>query len=280
VIIKIYYFFKNRGLKSTIKQIFKSALSRIGMSVTFHSKKKISNILKARKIFSGRKIKYSQSGYYYIHPMPLERELNEYYKFSYWDSIQSKKYGVETRDIRHFQTLLDVEAKFNEKKKKILNFGSGHGGISIIFNLLGHNVVNVEPSQMTKIFNKNWKSFSSINDVPDEEFDLIYGSHSMEHVHDLDLFNKRIKKLSKQETIFLWEVPNALHPNCGPNENRIDIPHTYYFTIKYFEQSYKQILFLECYNKVKADNTEPLEFKSCFDQYGDSLLFIGKEFKA
>lgn len=279
MIQKIYYFYKNRGLKSTIKQIFKSALSRIGISIYFHPKKKILNTAKSRKIFERRKIKYSQSGYYFIHPMPSEQELNEYYQFSYWGSVQSKKYGVETRDIRHYHTLIKVEKEFNKNKKKILNFGSGHGGISIIFNLLGHDVKNVEPSNMIEIFDKNWRTFLSINDVPDEEYDLIYGSHSLEHVHDLNVFNEKIKKLSKKETIFFWEVPNAKHPNCGPNEKRIDIPHTYYFTNKYFEQAYEKILFLECYDKVKADNTTPLSFKSCFDAHGDSLLFIGKEIK-
>ena len=80
---------------------------------------------------------------------------------------------------------------------------------------------------MNNLFESNWKSFPNINNLHEEKFDLIYGSHSLEHINNLDSFNKKIKTLSTNNTLFFWEVPNADHQYSGIKENRIGI-------IKYF----------------------------------------------
>jgi SAM-dependent methyltransferase len=277
MIKKIYYFYKSRGIVKTLKQILKSICSRIGITIIFQDRKIVRDIAKSRKIFSNRNLVFNQDGFWHLEPMPSKKELFEYYHLNYWGSIQPNNYGLKLRDLRHFAILNKVDPNFNSSKKKILNFGAGHGGVSIIFNILGHNVTNVEPSSMMKLFEKNWNINSSIDEVENENFDLIYGSHSLEHVSDLNAFNNKIKKLSNEKTIFFWEVPNGEHSKCGPQENRIDIPHTYYFTKKYFYNQYKKIILSDCYNSNLANIKLPFDFKSSVDKDGDCLVVIAKD---
>lgn len=273
---KVYTFYKNRGLANTLDQIFKSFLLRIGLSIKLHPKKLIVNLAKARKIFNNRNLEFNSNGFWYLSPMPTEQELDEYYKLSYWDSWQPSFCGIEIRDIRHYLILIKFDLKFNEKKKKILNFGAGHGGISIIFNILGHDVTNIEPSGMNNLFESNWKSFTNINNLHGEKFDLIYGSHSLEHINNLDIFNKKIKTLSTNNTLFFWEVPNADHQYSGTKENRIDIPHTYYFKKEYFKFLYNRIILLNCYNSIKANQLPPFKFQDSFQEDGDTIIVLAK----
>jgi 2-polyprenyl-3-methyl-5-hydroxy-6-metoxy-1,4-benzoquinol methylase len=236
----------------------------------------VNNISKSKEIFSNKKLKYDYHGFWYLDPMPTEEELEKYYELSYWDSVNDLDYGLNLRDIRHYNILCKHFPSFNNEKKKILNFGAGHGGISIIFNLLGHEVVNIEPSNLLELFKKNWISFKNLNDIKEDKFDLVYGSHSLEHVQDIKKFNKKIDLITKDETLYLWEVPNADHPHCGPHENRVDIPHTYYFKKEYFQNFYKNIIFLEVYNSSKAKKIPPFEHERIIDKDGDSILVLAK----
>lgn len=61
------------------------------------------------------------------------------------------------RDFRHYYLLLKLVPNFNNMSKKVLNFGAGHGGLSVILNLLGHYVVNIEPSEMICMCPTNWE---------------------------------------------------------------------------------------------------------------------------
>jgi len=276
LIKKIFYFYKSRGLYNTINQIFKSILYRIGIKFEYLPRKAIINLAKARKIFSGRRLKYNSKGYWYVDPMPSKNELDEYYKLSYWDSFQPLNYGISHRDLRHYSLLKKIIPNFDETKKKVLNFGAGHGGVSIILNLLGHDVTNIEPSNMIDLFDNNWKSLNNLDYIMDEKFDLIYGSHSLEHVQDLDNFNKKINEITHEDSLFFWEVPNGDHSKCGPKENRIDIPHTYYFKKEYFLNFYKNILFLNIYDSKHANRLAPHEFSKSFKDNADSLIVLAK----
>lgn len=274
---KIYYFYKSRGLINTLKQIIKSVNSRIGIAIIFQDRKIVSGLAKSRKIFSKRKLKNNDDGYWYVDPMPTSRELSNYYSLNYWGSVQEKNYGVSLRDLRHFYILNKTDPKFNTTKRKILNFGAGHGGISIILRLLGHEIVNIEPSNLIDLFETDWKVHKNLDDIEDINFDLIYASHSLEHVRDINKLNKKFKTTSKKETIFFFEVPNGNHSECGPMEKRIEIPHTYYFRLEYFEKKFSEILVSYCYSSKKAKNLSPKEFSLAIEKDGDCLLVVAKK---
>ena len=107
---------------------------------------------------------------------------------------------VNSRDLIHWSILnkfinLSVSTKIN-----FLNFGAGHGGgISHVFWNAGHSVYNIEPSFIPQFYDQRWVNYKKINDVKDNSIDLIYGSHSLEHVQNIDLFLLEVKRVLKDD---------------------------------------------------------------------------------
>lgn len=234
-------------IKTVLKYLNKMLLNPFGLSIvkkdsvsqqkqTFSDQK----FTDRDNIWKNRKLNWNDKGYWFVEPMPTMAELDKYYQNSYWEDAGGKKQVVGHRDINHY---LEIKSLYPEKKfTKILNFGAGHGGISVIFHLVGATAVNVEPSGIDVGF--KLKTFIKIEEIEDCDFDLIYGSHSLEHVIDVESFFKKAESLLKKDGIFYFEVPNC-HENgkkSYPN-GKIRIPHTYYFTRSFFEKlPYQKVL--------------------------------------
>ena len=209
---------------------------------------------KYNKEFLKLNLKYDQSGFHHLNPMPSVEYLEKYYKDTYWPSRTDKNYPIRIRDIEHYKLLIRKFPDFNNTKKNILNFGAGHGGISFFLHIANHRVHNFEPGGMKKYFDNRWEILSDLNNT-NIKFDLIYGSHSLEHVQDIKKILKLFKKISHDKTIFFFEVPN-----CHPNQKvKIEPPHTYYFTTKFFDNFFKKNAFCKTfsnYEEQSEDNGE------------------------
>ena len=83
------------------------------------------------------------------------------------------------------------------------------------------------------------------------KFDLIYGSHSLEHVQDLFFVLKKFDKISHPDTIFFFEVPNHFYDN-----KKIHPPHTYYFTRKFFFNAFNNVDFCKTFLGSEEKNDE------------------------
>ena len=205
------------------------------------------NRLDTRKLFRGRTVKYDDRGFWYVSPMPGPEELNRYYEGLYWQA-RGKNEGITARDIDHFLLLRKLMPGFFEKPKKCLNFGAGHGGISHLLYLDGHEVINVEPSGISVDYDDpRWRTVTDISEV-NEKVDLVYGSHSLEHVRDIDAFERIIWNMVKDGGYVFWEVPNGEFPRNGGSNGKIFPPHTYYFTVDYFRGLPYQLLLDDTYN--------------------------------
>ncbi|MDC0550354.1 hypothetical protein OAO40_00260 [Amylibacter sp.] len=155
---------KKRGLGQVPIIILKGLFFRLGSIIDFIPKKTMPNAAKARKKNLDRNLAYNMNRYRHVNPMATENELNDYYENTY-RSIFGLDYGVSKRDIRHYQILKSVNPNFNDKKKKILNFGAGNGGISIILHLLGHDVTILEPSGMKSFFPTRWVTVNNLSEI-------------------------------------------------------------------------------------------------------------------
>ena len=60
-------------------------------------------------------------------------------------------------------------------------------------------------------------------------------------------------------------------------ENRIDIPHTYYFRLDYFKKKFKEIIISYIYDSKKSKNYYVNDFNLSFDKDGDCLIVVGKQ---
>ena len=209
--------------------------------------------------FSKSKLKYDDKGFYYLNPMPSTNFLNEYYKKTYWQSRNDLNYPVKSRDIDHFKMISNFYTDFNSSKKKILNFGSGHGGVSYLFHAANHSVFNYDfrPTNK-KPFAERWKNIETLGNL-NLKFDLIYGSHSLEHVNNLENTFELFKNLSHEKTIYFFEVPNCL------NINKIYPPHTYYFTREFFVKKFINIDFCKTFlgsKEMSEDQGDVIRFHS------------------
>ena len=210
----------------------------------FHPRAKVElKLRKYQRDFDKLELSYDKLGFYYVVPMPSKDYLSSFYKETYWNNRLDKNFPVRKRDIEHYKLLLKTFPNFNEASKNILNFGSGHYGISVLLSLKNHNIVNFDYHTSDKIFEERWTNVNDLNKI-NESFDLIYSSHSLEHVQNIYETIEKLKKISHDKTIFFFEVPN-----CYQKEyQKIHMPHTYYFTKLFFKNCFKKIDVCKFYN--------------------------------
>ena len=85
---------------------------------------------------------------------------------------------------------------------------------------------------------------------------------------------KRVKRIASKNCKVLFEVPNAEYLGNGLQNNKIDEPHTIYFTRKYFENILSKNILIKTYNgDYELDNFEKI---SNFSNKHNSLVIIGE----
>ena len=129
-----------------------------------------------------------------------------------------------------------------------MNFGAGHGGISNMFWFDGMQIVNVEPSLLPEFYSERWIIHKDISLVKSQSIDIIYGSHSLEHVQNINEFKKQVKRILKPGGFLFFEVPNGGHESNGPPK-RIHIPHTYYFKLEFFQKWFSNTLLCDIFDQ-------------------------------
>jgi len=215
--------------------------------VEIHRSKSIR--ISGNKLFANRKLVNSDNGYWYVNPMPSNLELMQYYKSTYWHGRGGVANGINGRDLLHWNLIMDYLSLFFSKKKNILNFGAGGGGISHLFWLNNHNIINIEPSDPPKCYKERWNTYKSFDCIESNSIDFLYGSHSLEHVGNLEEFEKNIYRVMSKDSYIFLEVPNGNNPRNGAALNKIHVPHTYYFRKEYFSKFFKEILINDEFNQ-------------------------------
>lgn len=256
-------------LRNTLVSLIATAY-RHGLLMDFAIPEMIRRRLRAREVFRNKAIRQDPRGFWCIHPMPSSEELGSYYRDTYWQ-VLGKEEGVSQRDIDHFLLLRDAIPEFFSTQRTILNFGAGHGGISHLFYLLGHNVVNIEPSGLSLNYAcTRWKTYTRITDST-ELVDLIYGSHSLEHVQDIDDFEKIVWGRIKADGYVFWEVPNGRLPANGGCDGTMVLPHTYYLTTSYFNTLKYAPLLNATFREGQFPSTRG------DDESGEVIRFLGRK---
>ena len=130
--------------------------------------------------------------------MPNKNDLDAYYKDMYWERRGDKHDLLRIRDLIHWKILrthlfCELGPETNLHGKKLLNFGAGHGGLSLLAHCAGFEVFNYDYKPMVDPFAS--KTYQWISNLDYQNFnnffDVIYCSHSLEHVLDV---NSVIKK--------------------------------------------------------------------------------------
>lgn len=249
-----------KALKTFLAEII------IFLNKYFYLPKKLSRIamhLEGTRCFRKSKLTWNEKGFWFLNPMPSEAELNNYYKNTYWDNFHDgKNININRRSIDHFVLIKKYIDFENLSSKRFLNFGAGEGGVSFLFKLHGWEVTNVEPSKMV---NFNWNQVSSLEEAYGE-YDLIYSSHSLEHVNDITKYVKLFSDKLRKGGVIFFEVPNC--------EKSVEIisPHTYYFTKNFFNTLNFNIQLLETFHYKSGISSEIVK-----NNNGDVIRFIGSK---
>lgn len=215
--------------------------------------------------------------------MPSEDQLAQFYKEEYWDHRGDQDQTVNPRDLSHYLDLRSLAAKtLAAPELKFLNFGAGHGGLSHIMWGIGADVVNIDPSTPPVSYNERWRSFLSETDSletlrREKPFHLIYGSHSLEHVRDIENTLNFFSTVSDSHTLFMFEVPDSMFDGNGGSDGKVSPPHTYYFTFSFFEKNFLEIVELTSIDSVElfrhSGNLPNGKYQS---GQGDCIRFIGR----
>ena len=228
----------------------------------------------ASKIFAHRQLIHDESnGYFFVDPPIRKKDLRMYYENIFWSGQHAKttSNAVNSRDLQHLNLLNQAIKRYKPRKKEltILNFGSGHGGISHIFQAFGHNIINIEPSKDFIIYNNNYQKYDTLKEFIQlqkdrrVEIDIFYSSHSLEHVLNINKAIKQIKRITNPRSIFFFEVPDADSPGNGAQTNTHDAPHTYYFQKRFFRKIFKESF---CLYTIPGRITNGNEFDNTFEK--------------
>ena len=270
--------FKGRGFFGVLFLIIRILLHKI-FRIRLVGNISFASTSAERKVFSNRILKYSEDGYFFLDPMPSIEALDYYYSSFYWDPAKKAKkiYGANTRDFLHYNLLKEYIPQELVKGKVFLNFGAGHGGISHLCWLCGMQVVNVEPSLLPKFYDDRWHTYADISEVEDGSIDLIYGSHSLEHVQDIEKSKREFKRVLKPNGLLFWEVPNAENDHVGAQHGRVDVPHTYYFKSDFFNNWFSEVLLCDGYDQKGWKETNIIgNWKKYKDRKGSVIRALGR----
>jgi 2-polyprenyl-3-methyl-5-hydroxy-6-metoxy-1,4-benzoquinol methylase len=235
-------------------------------------RKKISLKIKKNKMdseFNRLNIK-DKKFYSIVDPLPSPKFFNDYYSTNQWEDYRLKLFPIKKRDLEHFQIIKENNKNFRAKKLEILNFGSGHAGFSILCDLIGHNVTNLD-----YFFNENITDYKNIKQISNLEhahkkFDLIYASHALEHVTDIFETINDFMNVSHSKTKFFFEVPN-----CFKEENKkIKSPHTYYFTREFFINLFPEYSFCNTWKNHKKCNEDEGHFIRIYGEFRPNTIFL------
>jgi hypothetical protein len=254
------------GLRSEFLSFVRFFFARFGVRIEISKCQKVRS-----KLFRNRTLRYDSAGFWTVDPPVTGSELDEFYRTDYWTSRGGKTHGTIIRDHLHLEFLYAHIGDFLSNPKTVLNFGAGHGGISHLMWLRGHNVINVEPSGLPEFYSERWTTFQYLQEVPDQSIDLVYGSHSLEHVANIRDFLQLLQSKIRDRSFVFWEVPNADAKGNGPLEGKIEVPHTYYFQKLFFDGEFSKLIVNDTF-KSRAEVSD-WEFSKRID--GNVIRVIG-----
>lgn len=193
----------------------------------------------------------------FVNPMPKADDLNFFYNNIYrspgrppfWCTKNISEIDLETISDKNLNYLLYITSLIDFKKiNSILDFGAGYGDIGYLLKKKFPHIklYSCEDDKYCKdiLFKRNYKNFKSLDEI-DNKFDLIITLHSLEHLDNIEIFDRFHKILTEKGSIF-FEVPNCTKEYF---DGRIyDSPHLLFYT----EKSLKKI--------AKIYNYEVLNF--------------------
>ena len=177
------------------------------------------------------------------------------------NSLFRRAYKITQKLMFYYKRLLLGREIINSKR--ILDFGSGDGAFFKFMSSSSFKIDALDPLfKASHIEQKNF--YTKIKEVPDNQYDMVFMWHSLEHVQDLvNTINEVYKKLTDNGTLVV-AVPNHKSFDASyykENWAALDVPrHLWHFSTN----SIKKIMFQSGF---KAKRSFPLLFDAHYISY-------------
>ena len=150
-----------------------------------------------------------------------------------------KETSFDNSDKCFLERLKIIKDKFGTGK--LLEFGSSWGYFLYQAKHFGYDAKGIEISDPRRNFginNLRVSIFKSLHEIPDEDFNIIYTAHTLEHLTDLSNIFSDFSRLLSENGKLLIEVPNCDFSTPGKNPlNLIGAVHPLGFSKAFFEKN-------------------------------------------
>jgi len=201
-------------------------------------------------------------------PQPSTENLGRYYESNDYISHTDSKRSLFEKAY-HFVKGIALKNKLNlinncsSSKGNLLDIGAGTGDFLFTAKQNGWETIGVEPSEKAKgiAIGKGIKFSDSTQDLESHSFDVITMWHVLEHVPNLEIQIKELKRLVKPNGTIIIAVPNFKSYDAnyyGEFWAAYDVPiHFWHFSKKAI-----QLLFEK--ENIKLEKVLPMKFDSFY----------------
>ena len=202
----------------------------------------------------------------------LHKSLNivkqqDTYKSEFWEESDYSEFtGSDFTDkgvqdlVLTFESWYSYFRPFLDKKKNILDIGSGTGVSCILLEKKGYNVTGVDPDpKNAQLINSKLKKGKCINSYFEDlkienKVDVIWLTHVIEHLEQPDILLEKCKEWIGPEGIICIAVPDCGNPNML-NHSLNNPYHVYHFS----KNSLKRLFGKSGYDVIQCDSLSNLK---------------------
>lgn len=148
-------------------------------------------------------------------PKPTETELPQYYESDDYISHTDGKRTMFEKAYQYIKNIalinkLKLINNLNPEKGKLLDIGAGTGDFLLVAKQNNWQITGIEPNEKARniTINKGIFLVEKSELLEKHSFDVITMWHVLEHVSDLELQIKELKRLLKPNGTILIAVPN------------------------------------------------------------------------
>jgi 2-polyprenyl-3-methyl-5-hydroxy-6-metoxy-1,4-benzoquinol methylase len=201
-------------------------------------------------------------------PQPSPENLGRYYESNDYISHTDSKRSLFEKAY-HFVKGIALKNKLNlinncsSLKGNLLDIGAGTGDFLFTAKQNGWETIGVEPSEKAKgiAIGKGIKFSDSTQDLESHSFDVITMWHVLEHVPNLEIQIKELKRLIKPNGTIIIAVPNFKSYDAnyyGKFWAAFDVPIHFW----HFSKTAIQLLFEK--ENIKLEKVLPMKFDSFY----------------
>jgi 2-polyprenyl-3-methyl-5-hydroxy-6-metoxy-1,4-benzoquinol methylase len=201
-------------------------------------------------------------------PQPSPENLGRYYESNDYISHTDSKRSIFEKAY-HFVKGIALKNKLNlinncsATKGNLLDIGAGTGDFLLTAKQNGWNTIGVEPSEKAKgiAIGKGIKFSDATPNLESHSFDVITMWHVLEHVPNLEIQIKELKRLVKPNGTIIIAVPNFKSYDAnyyGKFWAAFDVPIHFW----HFSKTAIQLLFEK--ENIKLEKVHPMKFDSFY----------------